>query len=241
MSGISKAAAAKRVENPIEDWEQDTALVDAATQARQEAAAAEIAESVSAAVKTEAGTKPSKFSAAALRVSQDFTAGATEKIITKVTVGRPPKQAFVRVHPDPAMRIEILLIKVDEDGEFYLVRPGIAHELPDAKVFELYPWITRQGGIGLWPVGGPGPDGKINAWHVSARRACHELMKRWGQVRTEGRGSSGGYIVEAARAPYPDPVWPENVDLDRVLELAFEDRDLDSLDHPVVQKLLGTA
>jgi hypothetical protein len=139
------------------------------------------------------------------------------------------------------MRIETLLIKVDEDGEFYLVRPDIAHELPDAKLFELYPWITRQGSLGLWPVGGPGPDGKTNAWHLSARRACHELLKRWGQVRTEGRGGSGGYIVEAARAPYPDPVWPENVDLDRLLELAFEDRDLDSLDHPVVQKLLGTA
>jgi hypothetical protein len=241
MPSIDKAAEAKRIQNPIEDWEQDTNLVDMATHAHQKAAAAEIAETVSAAVRVETEAKPSKFSAAALRVSQDFAAGATEKIITKVTVGRPPKQAFIRVHPDPAMRIETLLIKVDEDGEFYLVRPDIAHELPDAKLFELYPWITRQGSLGLWPVGGPGPDGKTNAWHLSARRACHELLKRWGQVRTEGRGGSGGYIVEAARAPYPDPVWPENVDLDRLLELAFEDRDLDSLDHPVVQKLLGTA
>ena len=139
------------------------------------------------------------------------------------------------------MRIETLLIKVEEDGEFYLVRPDIAHALRDAKIYELYPWISRQGSIGLWPIAGPDPDGKINAWHVSARRACHELMRRWGQVCTEGRGGSGGYIVEAARAPYPDPVWPENVDLDRMLELAFEDRDLDSLDHPIVQKLLGTA
>ena len=75
----NKAAAAKRVENPIEDWEQDTALVDATTEARQKAAAAEIAETASAAVKAEAEAKPSKFSAAALRVSQDFAAGGNRK------------------------------------------------------------------------------------------------------------------------------------------------------------------
>jgi hypothetical protein len=133
--------------------------------------------------------------------------------------------AFNRHHPPPPVPLR---------------QPWQTHD-PGRAPVNFSPWISRQGSIGLWPIAGPDPDGKINAWHVSARRACNELMRRWGQVRTEGRGGSGGYIVEAARVAYPDPVWPENVDLDRMLELAFEDRDLDSLDHPIAQKLLGTA
>ncbi len=46
------------------------------------------------------------FDLASLRLDQKYTDGvAVRKLITMIRVGKPQKQHFVRVHPDPAYRI----------------------------------------------------------------------------------------------------------------------------------------
>ncbi len=49
---------------------------------------------------------------------------------------------------------------------------------------------------------------------------------------------AGTYDVLEARGQFPDPVWPE-VTLEKLLELAFKDRFIDNLDHPVLKRLRG--
>ena len=66
-----------------------------------------------------------------LRLSQDFAnkVGVKKAIIT-VPVRKPGRQDFVRVHPDPAMRLETAVLELKDDRETYLVDPDLWSELP---------------------------------------------------------------------------------------------------------------
>jgi hypothetical protein len=52
------------------------------------------------------------FDLSNLRLTQDFvgTAGV-KKLLTTVPVGKPNKQDFFRVHPDPEYRMEVAVIE----------------------------------------------------------------------------------------------------------------------------------
>ena len=50
--------------------------------------------------------------------------------------------------------------------------------------------------------------------------------------------SAGNYEVTRATVEIPDPIWPEKT-LRDLLQLAFQDNLVDSLDHLVVRRLQG--
>lgn len=179
------------------------------------------------------------FNPAALRLSQSFadTVGV-KKLLTTVPVRKPGRQDFVRVHPDPAYRLTpAAVIELKEDRETYLVRPDIAQQLPgEFNVVTLHTTINRQGVLHLWPVKHPGPDGKHNEWHRSAAEAADRAMKKW--VRVTASMSLGAYEIFEANGNLPDPVWPD-ISFEEILKIAFRDHIVDSVDHPLVQRLQG--
>jgi hypothetical protein len=60
----------------------------------------------------------------------------------------------------------------------------------------LFTAVNRQGVLFLWPVKLPGPDGKENEWHRSAREAAERAMYAW--VRIKANMSLSAYeLVEA--------------------------------------------
>jgi hypothetical protein len=61
-------------------------------------------------------------------------------------------------------------------------------------------------------------------------------MKRW--VRAAANTSLGAYEIFEATADLPEPVWPEE-SFKKVIEVAFRDRYIRSLDHPVIRRLRG--
>ncbi len=65
------------------------------------------------------------FDLASLRLDQTYSDGvAVKKLITTIRVGKPQKQHFVRVNPDPAFRISpMAIIELKDDREVLL---GIA-------------------------------------------------------------------------------------------------------------------
>ena len=183
--------------------------------------------------------KPDPFDPAALRLDQSFadSVGVKKRLIT-VPVRKPNRQDFNRVHPDPAYRLTpAAIIEVKEDREVYLVTPEMAQNLPGEFVAAtLHTCINRQGVLSLWPVKLPGPDGKHNEWHRSAAEAAELAMKVW--VRITANMSLGAYEPFEATGDLPPPVWPE-IDLPEILRIAFNDRIVDRLDHPLVQRLRG--
>jgi hypothetical protein len=179
------------------------------------------------------------FDPAALRLSQSFadTVGV-KKLLTTVPVRKPNRQDFVRVHPEPAYReTPIAIIELKEDRETYLLTPGIAQQLPgEFNAVTIYTAINRQGVLQLWPVKLPGPDGKHNEWHRSAGEAAERAMEQW--VRVKSNTSLGAYELELASGNLPEPVWPD-ISFEDILKIAFRDRYVDRVDHPLLQKLRG--
>jgi hypothetical protein len=160
-----------------------------------------------------------------------------KKVLTTVQVRRPDKQWFVSVHPDEKWRMEVAMIELKEENEHYVVAPALAPGLIGEAVPKiLFTGMTRQGNIFLWPVKLPGPDGKHDDWNRSALQAASQAMKAW--VRVVANKQVGGYELVQATANLPAPQWPD-MDFAQVFKIAFKDRIITSLDHPVLRKLRG--
>jgi hypothetical protein len=174
-----------------------------------------------------------------LRLRQDFneTAGV-KKLLMTVPVRKPHPQDFSGVHPDPAYRLDFAVIDLN-DRELYLLTPAIADALSTECVpVMIFTAINRQGVVFLWPVRLPTSDGKVNEWYRSLAAGAERAMTRW--VRVKANMSLGAYEITEAASTIADPTWPE-LPFQELLRIAFRDRIVNSLDHPVIKRLLGQA
>lgn len=184
---------------------------------------------------------PNPFDPAALRLDQSFADSVgVKKLLTTVPVRKPNKQDFVRVHRDPAYRLTpAAIIELKEDREVYLVLPSVAQQLPgEFSIVTLFTVINRQGVLQLWHVKLPGSDGKHNEWHRSAAEAAERAKEHW--VRVTANMALGAYEIREAQGDLPDPEWPE-YPFEEILKIAFRDRTVDRLEHPLIGRLRGAA
>jgi hypothetical protein len=187
----------------------------------------------------------SEFDPAALRLSQDFAATlGVKKLRTTVPVRKPGRTWFVRVHPDPAYRLPTMVLELKEERETYLVATELRQELSTESAVSprlLVIAINRQNVLFFWPIRLPGSDGKIDEWSRSALDAVHEAESRW--VRVQADMSLGAYEISVASAAIHDPDWEKLVEepLKKLLEVAFRDKFIRDLEHPVLKRLRGDA
>jgi hypothetical protein len=178
------------------------------------------------------------FDVARLRLSQNFadTVGVKKALLT-VPVRKPDRQWFVRVHPDPAYRLDVAVLELKDERETYLVDPVLLPELPgEVSPKILFTAVNRQEALFLWPVRLPNADNRRDNWGSSALQAAQLAISSW--VRVASNMSLGAYEAFEASATIPEPVWPE-VGFKNLLEIAFRDHFIRDLDHPVVKKLRG--
>ncbi len=183
-----------------------------------------------------AGTN--KFAPDALKLSQSYADQLpTTKSFSNIPVVKPNKQDFIRVHPSSDYRLETMVLELKETREHYLVDPSLwdvlANELT-SKLLTLY--VNRQDVPKLWPIKLPGADGKLDNWNESALYAAQHAQSAW--VRVSSNMDRGAYEIVQAMEKLPEPEWPE-LPMEKILELAFGGKYIDSLDHPVIQKLKG--
>jgi hypothetical protein len=183
---------------------------------------------------------PDPFDLSNLRLSQSFTDTASvKKLLTTVPVRKPNPQDWVRVHPDPQMRENFPLIELKDEREEYVLAGALVPELVGEFVSKtLYTTVNRQGVVSLWPVRLPDPDGREMEWHRSAREAAAFAMTRW--VRCKANRSLGAYEIFQAEACIAEPAWPD-LTFQEVIRIAFRDRLITSMDHPVIKRLRGLA
>jgi len=173
-----------------------------------------------------------------LRLSQDFQSMAgVQKALITIPIRKPNRQDFVRTHSGTDWPFQTAVLELEEDSETYLVDPSLWHEIPDEIVPRaLYLTINRQGTLTLWPVKLPGQDGRTNQWNESALEAA-ELAKR-GWVRVVSNMNLGAYEIFKATGKIPEPKWPEN-SFEDIIKIAFKGKFIRSMEHPVIQRLLG--
>ena len=183
---------------------------------------------------------PDPFDLESLRLGQDFAASVgVRKALTTVPVRRPDRQWVVRVNPDPAFRLETAVLELKEDGETYLVAPALRIELPgEITPKVLHTAVTRQGTVFLWPIRMPDEMGKLDEWSRSALEGSKLAQRQW--IRIAANRTLGAYETYVATGDLPEPEWPDK-SLQELVRIAFRDKFIDSLDHPVVQRLRGTA
>ncbi len=183
---------------------------------------------------------PDPFDPESLRLSQSFSAVVgVKKAILSVPVRKPERSWFVRVHPDEKYRLQTAVIELKEDRETYLVAPALWPELATEATFSpraLFTAANRQGVVFIWPVRLPGPDGRIDEWSRTALEAAEMATTNW--VRVSANMSLGAYEVFHATGQLSDPDWP-SLSFQELLRIAFKDRYISDLDHPVLRRLRG--
>jgi hypothetical protein len=186
----------------------------------------------------EAAVSSNEFDLAKLRVKQDFTETAgVKKVLGIVPVKKPNRQDFIRVHPSPDYRDLLAFLELKDDRETFAVDLEEVPELRDeCYIANLFTTITRTGIVFLWPVRVPAADGKTNNWNVSAADAAAHVMKQW--VRVASNQALGAYEVHVAMNQSLEPNWPEH-SFGELLKIAFRDRVINRIDHPVIKRLRG--
>ena len=181
---------------------------------------------------------PDPFDPASLRLGADFGAGiGVKRVISTVPVRKPGKQEWFRVRPGEGWRIETCIFEAEADRETYLVDRSLWSELAG----EIHPalvlvCVNRATDVFLWRCKLPGPDGRPNVWNESAMRIALAAESRW--VRMASNMAAGHYEHFEPATKLPDPEWPP-LTFTEILRVAFRDRMIDSLEHPVVRQLRG--
>lgn len=133
--------------------------------------------------------------------------------------------------------METAILEFKDERESYLVDPTLWPELPGELVpMVLFTAINRQGVVFLWPVRLPGEDGRSNPWHHSAIEGATKAMTGW--VRITSNMDLGAYELFEATGKLPPPAWPDTT-FQALLEIAFKDQYIRTLDHEVLRRLQG--
>lgn len=173
------------------------------------------------------------------RLSQNFSAVTeVKRVITSVSVRKPKKQEFFRVRTGEDWWFETLSFRDEETGEFYLIEPELCGLLgQEARPTCLVLIVTRTSPIPiLWPLIIPDPD-RPNDWHVTALDAARRAQHEWVKVTPDMHAGRNDIHVAVSKLDEPD--WPEDLEMPDYLRLAFKDRMIDSVNHPVLKRLRG--
>lgn len=189
-------------------------------------------------VDVDAAASSDPLDLAKLRITPEMMEGAAvKKLLTTVPVRKPNAQDFIRVRRELPYRETLALIELRDERETFVIDLNAVPELRNECFFATcFTAITRTGTLFLWPVKVPASDGKALEWHTSAAVAAQHAMKGW--VRVKADMGLGAYVIYEAAGSIPEPEWPD-LSFDEILRLAFKDKIVRSLEHPVVKRLRG--
>jgi hypothetical protein len=155
----------------------------------------------------------------------------------------PPSSEFIRVRDDDKYWTECMTLDyAPEKGrkETYFIATELMNSLPpeiqsEVKWSRLYTVMARRNHVtSLWRVkvykDGPG--------QLSTRTAlaCADYAKRlWTRIAWQ---NPIGYVPFYAQGDFGEPQWTEHT-FEELLDIAFRDTYIDSLDHPAISDLMG--
>ncbi len=182
--------------------------------------------------------KPNPFDPERLKLGSRFREGQdVRRIVVSIRVGKPGRQEFLRTHPDLDMWLETTVLELKEDRLTYLVEPSLAPYLPGEAVPKLLvPSITTHGVLFVWPIRLADERGRLDEWNSVALEAAERARAKW--IRLMANMGASTYDVLEAAGTFPEPEWPK-LSLERILALAFKDRVIEDLEHPVLRRLRG--
>ncbi len=175
------------------------------------------------------------FDPRSLRIGQRLGEGpTTRKLVTTVQVRKPNRQEYFRVHPDQTYRLDSAA-RGQSGGRDLPGRPGDRAGDPWRGCCQ-DPLSDRHATWRTPAVAGAIAGRARTAWNAAAHQAALSAEARW--VRIAANKGAGTYDAYEALDQVAEPAWPD-LSFERLLEMAFKNRFIDNLDHPVVRRLLG--
>ena len=174
---------------------------------------------------------PSHIDLGRLRLPQNFAdqLGVTQQPVT-VQVRKPHRHWWVSVHPEQDWALTASVIDVEEGGPpSYLVSPDLVDAVgAEATVKAIFAAITGKAPCSS-AVRLPSPDGRLDPSNRSALEAVRLAQQRWyaGIIKSPTRAA---HEILTAKSVLEDPRWPAMA-FDTVVNLAFRDRYIDTVDH----------
>ncbi len=179
-----------------------------------------------------------------VKLSPTFVAGMmVEKLITTIPIRKPNAYEFFRIRDDSEWTFSLYLLDLNEgDEEKYIVAPELISDVMDIgrlKPVMIYTLITHTHKIFfLSDVPLPDQDGKDNGYNRTRRESYAIGTKKW--VRIKANKALGAYEISLAKGELPEPKWPkEPKTIKDALNIAFKNKIIDSIDHPVLKQLRG--
>jgi hypothetical protein len=149
----------------------------------------------------------------------------------------PPKPGvFFRTHP---RRSHVANIGVIHDGSVtpFLVLPKLYKHLDrEVVVKRAYTTVTAEGTAGLWLLRVPDHEyyeADLPDWSHVALEAAELAKEEW--VAITWNPVLGYYQIRTAKGDLPDPDWERVPPFKTLLEKAFGDRVIASVEHPLVE------
>lgn len=165
----------------------------------------------------------------------DFSGAAAVGTPTRIAINRPKRDEWITVRKGEEWVRAVWVIEEqqDLDREIYIVTPALATgELEaDSRYAIMHLTVSSTGRLFWWCVK-MGKGSKRNHWAESALKATDKAKDGWIRVMA----AHEGYDVWEAKANMPKPQWPDMTP-DELIQLAFGDRIIASLDHPVARRL----
>ena len=163
---------------------------------------------------------------------------ASEPEITAIPVRSPKSDEFFRCDPRSEYSIALNILTLKDEQEEYLIYDDVIESIgyeTAVKRKSVFVCNTMNNSIFVSTIPLPDEQGKLNQWHKSAYATMERAKKEW--IRRQADRVNNQYTIQVAKAGIcPDPKWTGK-SLEEVLEMAFEDFLIDSMDHAVLKRL----
>lgn len=181
---------------------------------------------------------PNEINLDALRLPQNYNEITQVKLqILKVAIRKPKKNEFIRVRPGDEWKCNVWTYKTGDVDELFVVAPTMHSALQQLITpTQLHTAINQDGIVFLLPTTLPSSDGKPNSWNDTKAAAVLHGEVNW--VRIVANQARKAYDINLPVNPKPGPEWPD-ITFDELLKLAFKGNVIDTIDHPIVKKILG--
>jgi hypothetical protein len=165
---------------------------------------------------------------------------AATRLLVSCKVGKPSSDVFVRAHTDPDMQLEAYILKLESNGEQYLLTQAAVESVLDmAKRVIITVAIDRQMNPFLWVTYPIPVDGRDNSYWQTGRAAKELARENW--IRMKSNQAAKVYDIFEAQVKIPEPDWPAH-SLTDYLKAGFgENFTIVDPNDPVIRRLLGLA
>jgi len=181
-------------------------------------------------IETNTKMMPDSFDTASLKFKQK-----AKKILKTIPCKSiPDAQDYVRVRAGDGWQIETLLVQDEKTRDYYIIAQKL-HDQLLTKGFRalLRMAMSHSGDPFIWILKMSPIDPRTESWCHSAMAKATLAETAWVQIGEDRMGYREMMVYTGMNR---EPQWPD-MEFKDVLRLCFNDRFIDSLDHPVVKRL----